>query len=623
MPVELARGRHMRSANVLLAGAVFILSTSLSIATLHRYGVSYDEPEHWTFGDRYLEFYLTLDVKSLDFSSVGWSPVQTWPVGPTLAALTAKLFSERLGLVDRNDGHHLASIFLFGLLLSSLFLFLAVHAGRDIALLSCLALALQPRIWGEAHNNAQDIPHLVFFSLTILSLLHGLITQRARWLLVSGICGGLALGSKINALSLPVVAAPVLAPLLWDPSRHPASIRRSLVAAPVIALSVLFLLWPYFWTSPWDRVMRFWSYLVRWGYAGPEGWQGSPVVNVLITTPLPILVLGLVGIIASAWTGRPLGRRAILVLLLWLIVPIARTTLPGALNYDVIRRFMEFSPALAIFAGIGGAFIIGWITRNSSRFLRVPAWVTGIAMTAVFLSPAVAVWQYFPYESTYFNLLVGGLGGAQSRGLEHSTDHLLSSYREGITWINAHADPGSVLITRHPHVTRYYRLRNGLALSEHIWMDELPANGRAVYFIYVARQPPNYNICLAEAFLRPEYEVRRDGGVLLRIYKLTADDHLTVARNAIPAPREFSVTSRERWVTLSWQPTFAGDIVGHILYYGRAPGQYQDAACFREKTNRVQVFAGVPEGVYYLSLSVLTRGAQESERTPDLRRELL
>ncbi len=622
--MEVPGEQRSRPSNALLAVVVFIVYTSLSVATLHRYGITQDEPEHWFFGDRYLQFFLTLDPKALDFSSARWPAIQTWPVGPTLGALTAKVFSEHLKLVDGNDGHHLASIVLFGLLLSSLYLFLTIHASRLTAVLSCLVLVLQPRILGEAHNNSQDIPHLAFYTLTILAFLHGMITYRAGWLLISGVCWGLALGSKINALSFPLVIVPMLIPLLWDPNRQPASIMRSLVGIPVIALSVLLLAWPYFWRSPLDHVSRFWSYLIFWGYTGPRTWQASPTLSVLITTPPPILAFALIGIVASARTGQPLGRRAILTLLMWLAVPIARSSLPGVLNYNVIRRFMEFSPALAIFAGIGGASLMRWITQSGSCYLTRLRWVAGAGVLTIFLSPVAAAWRYFPYESSYYNLLVGGLGGAQSLKLKESTNYTLTSYREGINWINAHADAGSFLLVGHgPHLISYYPLRKDLALTEHLWMDELVSKGRAAYLMYVPLDIYTYNMCLAETFLRPEYEIRRDGGVILRIYKLAADSHLVVTRDAFPPPRQFSATLTRRWVALGWEPAPTNDIVGHIVYYGRAPRQYDGAACIRGKTNQWEVFADVPFGTYYLSLSVLTRQAQESERTPDIRREYL
>jgi len=611
--VQAPQRERRRAADGLLAAAFLVVYLTVNVATLHRYGITADEPEHWFFGDRYYRFYLTFDPNLLEFSSAWWPPTQTWPVGPTLAALTADLFADRLKLLDNNDGHHVASVILFGLLLSSLFLFLTVHAGRTVAVLSCLALAFQPRIWGEAHNNSQDIAHLVFYTLAILTFLHGLLSQRARWLVASALCWGLALGSKINAVSLPLVLAPMLVSVARHPGQYPSNVKRSLVAYPVIAVSVLFLAWPYFWLSPVDRLSRFLSYLVHWGYAGRSALQGAPILNVLVTTPLPILVLGLFGIIASARAGRPFETRVTLVLLAWLLVPIARSSLPGVLNYDVIRRFMEFSPALAIFAGIGGASLMerrGWVART--------------AVAALLLLPGLALWRYFPYETSYYNLLVGGLGGAQALKLEQSTDYWLSSYREGVDWVNAHGDPGSfVIIRHHPHFVPNYQIRSDLVVTRHLRMDELPSLGRAVYMMYVPADPYDYNMCLAEAFLRPVYEIRRDGGVILRIYRLAAGSPPVVTRDAFPPAEEFSATARGRWVTFRWKPHPAGDAIGQIVYYGRAPGQPEACVCFRDNPDGVEIFAGVVQGHYYLSLSVLTRQAQESERTAEIRQELI
>ncbi|HEX9872699.1 MAG TPA: glycosyltransferase family 39 protein, partial [Candidatus Tectomicrobia bacterium] len=610
--------REPLSVNLLLAALILALYLSVSIATLHRYGVTFDEPEHWVFGDRYLRFYLTGDWKLLDFSSVGWGPPQTWPVGPTLAALTAKLFSEHLKLAGQVTGYHLASILLFGALLSSVWLFLSVHAGRVTALLSCLALATHPRIWGDAHNNSEDIAHLVFYALTILAFLHGMITRKARWLFASGACWGLALGSKINAMSVPAVIAPALLPVLWDRSQRPRQIVRALAVYPAVAFAVLFLAWPYLWESPIDRLARVWSFVVWWGYAGPLTWQGAPALNVLITTPLPTLALALVGIATSGRTGRPLGRPATLTLLAWLVVPIVRSSLPGVLNYDVIRRFMEFAPALAIFAGIGGAWIIDRTACSASRVLQRTSWAIMLAVTAALLSPLISVWRYFPYENTYYNPLVGGLGGAQSLKLQDSTDYHLASFQEGVEWINAHAEPRSFLIVQHaPHLIQFYPLRKDIVPKKHLWMDDLTSNQRTVYLMYATRQPYDYNICLAEAFLEPQYEVRRGGGVLLRIYKLGADSHFAVNRNAFPAPKGFTVTRKRRRAIFRWEPAAAvDDVVGHILYYGKAAGQYDGTVCYRGGTNQWELFADVPQGTYYLSFSVLTRRAQESERAP-------
>ncbi len=623
-PPRLAEQQMKKSTTyLLLAGMLFVVYVSVNVATLDRYGITYDEPEHWEFGDRYLEFYLTLDPKFLDFTSSGWKPTATWPVGPTLAAATAKLFCDWLGLVDRNDGHHLASILLMGLLLSTLFLFLAVHAGVATAILSVLALALQPRVWGDAHNNSQDIPHLVFYTMTILAFLHGMLRRRAVWILVSAVFWGLALGSKINAISVPMVIAPILLSWLWAPREQPASARWSLLAYPFLALGVLLLVWPYFWQHPLDRLLEFRSNLIRWGYAGPLIWQVAPIRDVLVTTPVPTVIFALTGVLTSVWRGSPLGRPAISALLLWLVVPIARSSLPGVLNYDVIRRFMEYVPALAIFAGIGGAALIEWTSRSGWLSRHRVSWAVRAAVLGGFLWPIVAIWQYFPYEGAYYNVLVGGLRGAQSRAFKHSTDYGVSAYREGIDWINRHADPNSFLIVHLPSPVPYYRLRKDITWSTHLWMDQLVSEGRAVYLMYVTREPYDYNICVAEAFHRPEHEIRRDGGTLLRIFKLTPESRPVVSRNVLPVPQQFSVTQHRRNALLTWEPAPGANIVAHILYYGVAPGHYQGSVCHRERSNRWEVFAAVPFGTYYLSLSYLTTQAQESQRTPDIRKDFL
>jgi len=620
--MEQPLGRQRGSTKLLLAGALFTLYLSLSLVTLHRYGVTFDEPELWAFGDRYLQFYLTFDPKALDFSSIAWSPIQSWPVGPTLAALGAKLFSERLRLVDQNDGHHLASIFLLGMLLSSMCLFLEIHAGRTVAILSCLALAMHPRIWGDAHNNSQDIAHLVFYSLTLLSFLHGMMTRRARWILASATCWGLALGSKINALSLPLVIAPMLIPLFRDPSPRAASIRRAVVAYPVIAISVLVLAWPYFWEDSFERLCRFWAYILYWGYGGRPTWQISPFFNVLITTPLPTLVFGLAGIIASMLTGAPLGRRGSLVLLAWFLVPITRSSLPRAVDYNVIRRFMEFAPALAIFAGTGAAYLTERASQSKLALVRRSAPVIKMAVIGAFLSPIFAVWQYFPYESNYYNLLIGGLRGAQALKLTDSSNYGASSYRDGIEWINTHADPRSFLVVpKGSHLIPYYPLRKDLILTRHLRIDELRARGRSVYFMYVPLELYDYNMCLVEGFLQPEHEIRRDGGILLRVYKLPPGSQRSVRRNAFPPPQEFVARHERKWVTLSWKPVPVRDVIGYILYFGRSPGEYDGSLCFRGSRNSAEFFAGAPYGIYYLSLSVLTGQGTESRQTPEIRKE--
>ena len=49
---------------------------------------------------------------------------------------------------------------------------------------------------------------------------------------------------------------------------------------------------------------------------------------------------------------------------------------------------------------------------------------------------AASLIRLHPYQSSYFNALVGGLGGAAGR---YETDYWISSYREAMLWINDRA----------------------------------------------------------------------------------------------------------------------------------------------------------------------------------------
>jgi len=49
-----------------------------------------------------------------------------------------------------------------------------------------------------------------------------------------------------------------------------------------------------------------------------------------------------------------------------------------------------------------------------------------------------------PYQTTYFNALVGGVAGADGR---YDTEYWLTSYREAIEWVNAHAAPRGDAVT--------------------------------------------------------------------------------------------------------------------------------------------------------------------------------
>jgi hypothetical protein len=109
---------------------------------------------------------------------------------------------------------------------------------------------------------------------------------------------------------------------------------------------------------------------------------------------------------------------------LWLLFPVAYFVVVRPNVYDGIRHFLFVLPAMALFCGLGAA----WVLERAGR-RRV--WVAGVLTVLL----GASMWNHVvlhPYQSSYFNALVGGLRGAWR---DYDVDYWTSSYREAMQWI--------------------------------------------------------------------------------------------------------------------------------------------------------------------------------------------
>jgi hypothetical protein len=134
----------------------------------------------------------------------------------------------------------------------------------------------------------------------------------------------------------------------------------------------------------------------------------------LATMPVGLLLLGGLGL----WVAfRPNhGRsRQIEVLLAgtMVFVPLVFSC-PRVPVYDGVRLLLMVFPLWAIWAGMGA----GWLIDGpSARWLPRPAVRSAAVLVFVALQGAGLI-IYWPCQLSYYNLLVGGLGGAEKRGFE-------------------------------------------------------------------------------------------------------------------------------------------------------------------------------------------------------------
>ncbi len=364
----------------------------------------------------------------------------------TLATATSYLLSERLGLLDPFDGFHALNIFLASILLVALFETVDRRWGLVAALTAVLFLFLSPRIVYAMEANVKDFGTMAFFGLTLLAIFSA-IERGSRWRMILGalLCG-LALGTKANALFIPFVILLFLIirgiPPTWRARR--AALLGWLVLSGVASVLVMVIVWPYLWADPIGRLAKNLGYIAWRGQRSSASVSAPALQMILYTTPLPFLLAFVAGLVPL---GRMLRRREPFAALAvaWVIIVLGRVVMPGVINFDGVRHFLELFPAMAVIAGLGVSWIADLWGQSSS--LSSEKYLKKALVAAVFVIPvAVSVIAIHPFQIAFWNSLIGGLGGAQQANIPQSSDYWASSYRQGLRWLNENAPPDSLLI---------------------------------------------------------------------------------------------------------------------------------------------------------------------------------
>ncbi len=530
---------------------------------LDQYNVTWDEAlGDFFFGDRYLSFFTSFDPVYLDFAADPYPedrhpdlrrspfrnrPWEHYPVASTLAALSSKVLSGWLGLVDAFDGFHAVNIVLAALLLWTWVRFLDPRFGTIAATAAVVFLFSSPRIFSHLMANVKDFPLMVFFTLTIIVFFRAYESGSRRGILAAGALWGLALGTKANALFLPLIPLALIVlgglPETWRQRRQ--QLFWTLVGAGFAGVIVMVMVWPYLWADPLGRLVENLEFvLLRKDTTHPDSF--APVVQaILLTTPpafLACFAIGLIPCLRMAWRDR---RRDALLLLVWIPAVLSRYLVPQAVNYDGVRHFLELFPAMAAIAGLGVAWLGRAVlaglrrwpgTRHNEVSESAARW---IRVGALALALAPGVWSMLvthPFQLAYWNVFTGGYAGARARDLPQAGDYWGTSYRLGMRWLNDNAPQDAwVAVPVIEHAVRLVapdRLRPDLVLlpvttpfspqihPERLQLTREAARQRPVYVMFVERRDWMNELmrdCLEH--LEPEVEWVLNGEPVLAIYR--------------------------------------------------------------------------------------------------------
>jgi hypothetical protein len=313
---------------------------------------------------------------------------------------------------------------------------------------------------------------------------------RSPWIKVAlaGALWGLALASKISGLLLLPAAG------VWLVARYRAKGAALFVVWMLVGYAVLLVLWPWLWFAPVERTARFLFtatdratlHTFYWGQVWDDRatpWH-YPWIVTAVTVPAGILVLAIYG--AAAGWREATFRPAVQLTLLALGSVLLTFSWPGVPVYDGERLFLMVYPLVGLLCGVAVARLAAWAVRDRRTFAtrgvreavskpalirrRVPllarlavpcralhCWasqqwhpsqVLKLLLLLLFAAQGVGIIAYHPFQLSYYNLLVGGLGGAARLGFEvtywgDTVDHTIANIAA------QRATAGTVLLAPH------------------------------------------------------------------------------------------------------------------------------------------------------------------------------
>ena len=144
--------------------------------------------------------------------------------------------------------------------------------------------------------------------------------------------------------------------------------------------------------------------------------------------PLPVLLAILPGV---SRLRRAAERPFLLFLLVNALAPLAVVAFLTPCKYDGVRLFLPAFPFLCAVAAIGVQEVC---TLPQAPWARRAA--AGACAAVFLLTFASSTYRYHPFQTSYYNELLGGVRGAAEKGFE--TEYWGNAYVKLIPWLQRH-----------------------------------------------------------------------------------------------------------------------------------------------------------------------------------------
>ncbi len=478
---------RLRSHLPFLVG--LLLELIAGLATFRAYGLSWDEPLFYAYGQALGYAYQPLNWFRPHFDlnrAYGPSPEDHKNRGPAYLVLAGLPVRGLMALGwDPPSAWHLLNFLTF--LLGVVWVYrLSLRWMSPQAALGAVALfSTQPLLWGHAFINPKDMPFLVFFSGALASGLEMVdrwfapdpaSRHRLRRVIFPAFLLGSATAIRVLA---PLVGLLVTVYAAWRFLRSRRMSGTLAISLPglvgalltygVLSAGFTLLLWPYLWEAPVSRFVEVFRFMsanptslqvlfdgeIYRAFALPRRYLPTLLALTLTEPVWPLFTLGL-GVAAWRTVIRPGRSGAVLPADYWLslatfFLPFFYVLALRPPMYDGFRHFLFLLPPVFVTAGLGIEALIQALGRWRSDLLG--RLVSGWLLVALLWPGVWGIVRLHPYSYTYYNAWIGGTGGAFRR---FETDYWLTCYKEAVERIRLTHPQARLFVHREAYIAAAY-----------------------------------------------------------------------------------------------------------------------------------------------------------------------
>ncbi len=426
---------------------VVMFSLLFVFFTYKDFGITWDESVQSTYGELVRDYFASgfQDKRCNTFLNLRH-------YGPLFELLCAHSYATVPGL--KYEIRHLLTGFAAVLKHPATIIFCISFKYPLVPYFSTMAIMMMPRYIGHSLNNSKDLPFACTFAWAMVALTTLFKSKFSTWesFILCGIAFGITLSLRTGGFLLFGYLLVITAFYLFQSQKFAnlksilKSDNRQYIFKPValflVAWGIMIIAWPWAIEHPIKAPIDSFKFSSNFSSVQHVLFGGKTIASnqlpwdylvryFIITTPIPLLILFSIGVMACLISlykdWRSHEAMICFIALFWSFFPLTYSIIIRPNIYDGLRHFLFIIPAISIIIGYGSASLLN-ITGNSSlkKFLA-------ITVVLFQLYPLKDIVALHPYQSSYFNAIVGGVATAQHN---YESDYWVSSYKEAAEWIN-------------------------------------------------------------------------------------------------------------------------------------------------------------------------------------------